>query len=158
MKISQRSPSQHQHPASLNDQQATVLNTLCQTTSKIGTQPYPLAERLPKIIVKPQTRQNTPQDVDLPTKRQDLASSTRTQALVPSTRKPTQPTEPTLATGDRYPKQQELRTCSLQKGDPPKHTKISKMRRQKNTQQMNEQGENTPDLTNEEEIGSLPGK
>ena len=32
------------------------------------------------------------------------------------------------------------------------------MRRQKNTQQMKEQGKNTPDLTNEEEIGSLPEK
>ena len=30
--------------------------------------------------------------------------------------------------------------------------------RQKNTQQMKEQGQNTPDLTNEEEIGSLPEK
>ena len=71
--------------------------------------------------------------------------------------KPTQPTEPTLATGDGYQKQQELRTCSLQKGDL-KHSKISKMRRQKNTQQMKEQGKNTPDLINEEEIGSLPEK
>ena len=33
---------------------------------------------------------------------------------------------------------------------------FSKMRRQKNTQQMKEQGKNPPDLTNEEEIGSLP--
>ena len=32
------------------------------------------------------------------------------------------------------------------------------MRRQKNTQQMKEQGKNPPDLTNEEEIGSLPLK
>ena len=32
------------------------------------------------------------------------------------------------------------------------------MRSQKNTQQMKEQGKNTPDLTNEEEIGSLPEK
>ena len=32
------------------------------------------------------------------------------------------------------------------------------MRRQKNTQQMKEQGKNTPDLKNEEEISSLPGK
>ena len=30
------------------------------------------------------------------------------------------------------------------------------MRRQRNTQQMKEQGKNPPDLTNEEEIGSLP--
>ena len=32
------------------------------------------------------------------------------------------------------------------------------MRRQKNTQQVKEQGQNTSDLTNEEEIGSLPEK
>ena len=32
------------------------------------------------------------------------------------------------------------------------------MRRKRNTQQMKEQGKNTPDLTNEEEIGSLPEK
>ena len=32
------------------------------------------------------------------------------------------------------------------------------MRRQKNKQQMKEQGKNPPDLTNEEEIGSLPEK
>ena len=32
------------------------------------------------------------------------------------------------------------------------------MRRQKNTQQVKEQGQNTPDQTNEEEIGSLPEK
>ena len=40
----------------------------------------------------------------------------------------------------------------------PKHSKISKMRRQRNTQQMKEQGKNPSDLTNEEEIGSLPEK
>ena len=32
------------------------------------------------------------------------------------------------------------------------------MRTQKNTQQVKEQGQNTQDLTNEEEIGSLPEK
>ena len=32
------------------------------------------------------------------------------------------------------------------------------MRRQKNTQQMKGQGKNTPDLTNEEEIGSITEK
>ena len=32
------------------------------------------------------------------------------------------------------------------------------MRRQRNTQQMKEQGKKPPDLTNEEEIGSLPEK
>ena len=89
-----------------------------------------------------------------PPERQDPASSNRTQALVPSTRKPTQHTEPTLVTGDRHKKQWELQTCSVQKGDP-KHSKLSKMRRHRNTQQMKEQGKNPPDLTNEEEIGSL---
>ena len=32
------------------------------------------------------------------------------------------------------------------------------MRRQRNSQQMKEQGKNSPDQTNEEEIGSLPEK
>ena len=32
------------------------------------------------------------------------------------------------------------------------------MRRQRNTQQMKEQGKNPPDQTNEEEISSLPEK
>ena len=32
------------------------------------------------------------------------------------------------------------------------------MRRQRNTQQMKEQGKKSPDLTNEEELGSLPEK
>ena len=89
--------------------------------------------------------------------RQDPASSTRTQAPVPPTRKPTQPTEPILPTGSRHQTQWELQTCSLQKGDL-KHSKLSKMRSQRNQQQMKEQGKNTPDLTNEEEIGSLPEK
>ena len=89
--------------------------------------------------------------------RQDPASSTRTQAPVPSTRKPTQPTEPTLPTGGRHQKQRELRTCSLRKGDP-KHSKLRKMRRHRNTQQVKEEGKNPPDQTNEEEIGSLPEK
>ena len=92
-----------------------------------------------------------------PPERQDTASSTRIQALVPSTRETTQPTEPTLHTGGRHQKQQKLKTCSLQKGDP-RHSKLSKMRRQRNTQQMKEQGKNPPEQTNEEEIGSLPEK
>ena len=89
--------------------------------------------------------------------RQDPGSSPRTQAPVPSTRKPTQPTEPNLPTGGRHQKQWELWSCSLWKGDP-KHSKLSKMKRQRNTQQMKEQGKNPPDQTNEEGIGSLPEK
>ena len=125
-----------------------MLDTPWETTSKTGTQTHPLAERLPKIIISSQTPQNTPPDVALPT---------RTEAPVPSTRKPTQVIEPTLPTGGRHQKQWELWTCSLRKGDP-KHSKLNKMRTQRNTQQMKEQGKNPPDQTNEEEIGSLPEK
>ena len=57
----------------------------------------------------------------------------------------------------RHQKQQELQTCSLQRADL-KQSKLTKMRRQRNTQQMKVQGKNTPDLTNEEEIGSIPEK
>ena len=92
-----------------------------------------------------------------PPERQDPASSNRTQAPVPSTRKPTKLTKPTLATGGRHQIQWELRTCSLQKGDP-KHSKLSKIRRQRNTQQMKEKSKNPSDETNEEEISSLPEK
>ena len=92
-----------------------------------------------------------------PPERQDPASTTRAQAPVPSTRKPTQPTETTLPTGGRHQKQQELGTCSLRKGDS-KDSKLSKMRRQRNMQQIKEQSKNPPDQTNEEEIGSLPEK
>ena len=151
--VSQRSSSQCQDPAPLNDQQDTVLDTSCQTTGKTGTQPHPLAERLPKIIIRSQTPQNTPQDVDLPPRK------TRSSLIHQNTgtRKATQPTEQTLATGSRHQKQRELRTCSLRKGDP-KQSKLSKMRRQRNTQQMKEQGKSPPDLTNEQEVGSLPEK
>ena len=40
----------------------------------------------------------------------------------------------------------------------PKYSKLSKMRRHRNIQQMKEQSKNPPDQTNEEEIGSLPEK
>ena len=43
------------------------------------------------------------------------------------------------------------------KGDP-KHSKLSKIRRHRDTQQMKKKGKNPPDLTNKEEISSLPEK
>ena len=92
-----------------------------------------------------------------PPEIKDPASSTRTQALVPSDRKPTQQAEPTLATGSRHQKQWELQTCSLRRGDP-KHSMLSKMRKQRNTEQMKKQGKNPPDLTNGKETVSLPEK
>ena len=47
---------------------------------------------------------------------------------------------------------------NLQPAKRRPHSKLSKMRRQRNTEQMKEQGKNPPDLTHEEEIGSLPEK
>ena len=79
------------------------------------------------------------------------------QAPVPSTRKPTQATGPTSPTGGRHQKQEELRPCSLRKGDL-KHNKLDKMRRQRNMIQMKEQDKNPQDEINEEEIGNLPEK
>ena len=49
------------------------------------------------------------------------------------------------------PKTTETTNLQPVKRDP-KHSTLSKMRRQRNTQQMKEQGKNPPDLTNEEEI------
>ena len=68
-KLSQRSPSQREDLARLNDQQATVVDNLCQTTSKTGKQPDSLAESQPKIIISSQTPQNTPPDAVLPTRK-----------------------------------------------------------------------------------------
>ena len=80
----------------------------CQTTSNTETQPNPLPERLPKIMLRSQIPQNAHGTRSCPPERQDPVSSTRTQTLVPSTRKPAQPTEPTLPTGGRHQKQREL--------------------------------------------------
>ena len=52
-----------------NGQQAPALDAPCQTTSKTGTQPRPLAERLQKVILSSQTPQNTPLDAALPTRK-----------------------------------------------------------------------------------------
>ena len=112
-KLSQRSPSQHKHPAPLNEQQAAVLDTPCQTTSKTGIQPHPLAERLPKIILSSQTSQNTPPDAVLPTRKTRSSLIHQNTGTSPLHQKPTQPTEPTLPTEGRQQKQWEPRTCSL---------------------------------------------
>ena len=83
-----------------------------------------------------------------PPGRQEPASPTKTQAPVSSTKKPTQATDPNSPTGGRHQKQQELQTSSLRKGDP-KHSKLNKMKRQRNMQQMKEQGKNPQDQINE---------
>ena len=128
-----------------------MLDTLWQTTRKRGTQPHPLAERLPKIIIRTQTPQKTRADVDLPTRKTRSSLIHQNTGTSPATRKHTQPTELTLATGGRHQKKKQKTktgTTNLQQKGDPKHSKLSKMRRQRNTQQMKEQGKNPPDKTN----------
>ena len=67
--LCQSSPSPCKDRAPLNNQQAPVLDTPCQTNSKTGTQPHPLAKNLPKIIISWETPQNTPPDTVLPTRK-----------------------------------------------------------------------------------------
>ena len=88
---------------------------------------------------------------------QDPAPVTRTQTPVSPTRRPIQATGPTSSTGGRHQKQEELWPCSLQKGDL-KNSTLDKVRRQRNMQQMKEQGKNPQDQINEEEIVNLPEK
>ena len=92
-----------------------------------------------------------------PLEGQDPSPPTRTQALLPPTRWPTQASGPTLPTGGRHQKQEELQPCSLWKGDI-KQSKLDKMRRQRNMLQMKEQDKNPQYQISKEEIGKLPEK
>ena len=92
-----------------------------------------------------------------PPERQDTATFTRTQAPLPSNRKPTQSTKPTLPTGVRQKKNGNYEPAACEK-QIPKHSMLSKMRRQRNTQQMKKECKIQLDQKNKEEIGSLPEK
>ena len=124
VKISQRSPSQCQDPAPLNDQQATVLGTLCQTTSKTGTKPLPL-ERLPKIIIRPQTPQNTPQDMDLPNRKKRSSLLHQNTGTSPLHQEAYTAHWTKLSHWGQTPKTTGTTTFSLWKRDP-KHSKLRK--------------------------------
>ena len=136
--ISMLRPSSAQWPASYSTE------PLCQTTSKRGTQPHPLTERPPNIIIRSQTPQNTPLDVILPPRGRRSSLIHQNTGTTPLHQGAYTTHCTNLSHGGRHQKQQEQRTCSLQKGDP-KHSKLSKMRRQRNTQQMKEQGKKPPD-------------
>ena len=71
-----------------------------QTTSKMGTQPHPSADRLPKAILSSQPPINTPLDTALPTRG---TRPTSEQAPVPPTRKPAQASGPTSPTRGQTP-------------------------------------------------------
>ena len=133
--ISVLRPSSTQWPASC---------TLCQTTSKTGTQPHPLAERLPKIIIRSQTPQNTPPKMILPTRKTRsklIHQNTGTNPLHQEAYT-TQWINPTH--WGQTPK--TMGTTNLQPVKRrPQHSKLSKMSRQRNIRQMKEQGKNPPD-------------
>ena len=82
--LSQRSPSQLQDLAPPNSLQARVLNAQPQTTSKTGTQSHPTADRVPKVILSPQTPQNTPLDMTLSTIGTRHSSTHQRSVLSPS--------------------------------------------------------------------------
>ena len=60
-----------------------MLHAPRQTTSKTGTQLYPLVDRLPNVTPSSQTPRNIALGQTLPLERQEPASPTRTQELVP---------------------------------------------------------------------------
>ena len=91
---SQTHPYQHQHQALHKGQQAPLLDGSHQTFSKTGTQPCPLAERLPKAITSPQTPQNTPLDVALIFGETRSSSIHRNTGMRTSKRKSSQGTVP----------------------------------------------------------------
>ena len=95
-----------------------VLDTLCQTTSKTGTQPHPLAERLPKIIVSSQTPQNIPLDAVLPTRKTKSSLIHQNTGTSPSTRKPTQRTEPTIPSEGRTQNNGNYEPAACEKETP----------------------------------------
>ena len=59
--------------------------------------------------------------------------------------------------GGRLHNWEELKPSSLQKGDT-KYSKLNKMKKQTNMQQVKEHGKTPQDQTNEGEIGDLPDK
>ena len=127
------------------------------TTNKTGTQTHPSAHRLPKVVLSSQTPQNIPLDMALLFRGKRLSSTRQNADTIPShqeacTRHWTYPT-----TRGREQKQEELRPCSLGKGDL-KYCKLDKMRRQRNSLQAKEQDKNPQDQTNEEETSKLPEK
>ena len=124
--ISTLRPSSTQQPA------ATVLDAPCQTTSKTGTQHQPLAERLPKIKIRSQTPQNTPPDMVLATRKTSSSLIHQNTGSSPLDQEANTTHCTNLSHWRQTQKQWELRTCSLKKRDP-KHSKLSKMTRQRNT-------------------------
>ena len=101
---------------------STTSKLQCRTpyAKQLGRQEHNPAhqQRLPKIMIRSQTPQDTQPDVVLSTRKIRSSLIHQNTGTRPSTRKPIQPTEPALATGGRHQKQRQLRICSLRKETP----------------------------------------
>ena len=140
-----------------NCQQLPALDALHETTNKTGTQTHPTAHRLPKVILSSQAPQNIPPDAVLTTRKTRSSLIHQNIGISPLHQEAYTTHWTNLTHWGQTSKITGTTNLSLQKGDP-KHNKVSKMGRQRNTQQKKEQGKNPPDQTNEEEISSLPEK
>ena len=134
-----------------------MLDASHQITNKTGTQTHPSANRLPKVILSSQIAQKTPPDTALFITGKGLSSTHKNRGTSPSHQEAQASHWTNLTTRGREQKQEELRPCSLGKGDL-KHCKLDKTRKQKNILQANEQDKNPQEQINEEEIGKLPEK
>ena len=91
------------------------------------TQPLPSADRLPKVVLSSQSPLNTPPDMGLSTRRTRPSSTHQWAGSCPSHQEACTSPGPTSPSRGRHQKQEELQSCSLQKGDH-KHRKLDKMR------------------------------
>ena len=137
--FSQRCPCWHQDLALHNCLQAPVLETSCQTTSKMGSQNYPSSNMLPKSHLACR-HPKTPHNVTLiiRVKSQLHTPKHRHQSLPPGRlRKSLDQLHPP---GHRQQKQEELWLCMLWKGGDHRHSNLDKMRWQRSSLQMKKQG------------------
>ena len=82
--LSRESPSQLQDLTPPNCLQAPLLDTPGKTTNKTGTQTQPSADRLPKVVLRPQTPQNTPPDAALSIRGKRSSSTHQNAGTSPS--------------------------------------------------------------------------
>ena len=78
-------------------------DTSGQTTNRVGTQPHPSTNKLPKVVLNPQLPLNTLLDTACPPEGQNPALPTSGQAQVPPTRKPAQAPGPSSPTRGQTP-------------------------------------------------------
>ena len=108
--ISQRSPFQHQDLAPPKSPQAPMLEHLRPNNQQDKNTAI---DRLPKVVLSSQPPQNTPRDKDLPTRGTRPNSTDQRASTSPSHQEAC--TSPWINL--THQKQEELRSCSLQKGD-----------------------------------------